>query len=86
MGMDLEKIEQGVRLILEGVGEDPNREGLLKLPRALLACTRNVLQGSMRIPLNILKPPLMSIMKKWYWCVIFPSILCANIIWLHFLV
>lgn len=31
-GMDLEKIEQGVRLILKGVGEDPNREGLLKTP------------------------------------------------------
>lgn len=30
--MDLEKIEQGVRLILEGVGEDPNREGLQKTP------------------------------------------------------
>lgn len=30
--MDLEKIEQGVRLILEGVGEDPNRDGLLKTP------------------------------------------------------
>ena len=26
------KIEQGVRLILEGVGEDPNREGLLETP------------------------------------------------------
>ena len=30
--MDLAKIEQGVRLILEGVCEDPEREGLLKTP------------------------------------------------------
>ena len=30
--MDLAKIEQGVRLILEGVGDDPEREGLLKTP------------------------------------------------------
>ena len=27
--MDREKIEHGVRLILEGIGEDPTREGLL---------------------------------------------------------
>ena len=27
--MDLEKIEAGVRMILEGIGEDPDREGLL---------------------------------------------------------
>ncbi len=30
--MDLEKIEQGVRLILEGIGEDLNREGLIETP------------------------------------------------------
>jgi len=30
--VDKEKIEQGVRLLLEGMGEDPNREGLLKTP------------------------------------------------------
>lgn len=30
--VDREKIEQGVRLILEGMGEDPAREGLVQTP------------------------------------------------------
>lgn len=30
--VDLEKIAQGVRLILEGLGEDINRDGLMKTP------------------------------------------------------
>ena len=32
-GVDLDKIEQGVRLILEGVGEDVGRAGLQRTPR-----------------------------------------------------
>jgi len=31
--VDLEKIAQGVRLILEGIGEDPERQGLQETPR-----------------------------------------------------
>ncbi|MEP6923365.1 MAG: GTP cyclohydrolase I FolE [Pyrinomonadaceae bacterium] len=31
--VDLEKIAQGVRLILEGIGEDPDREGLQRTPQ-----------------------------------------------------
>ena len=30
--VDLEKIARGVRLVLEGIGEDPEREGLLRTP------------------------------------------------------
>ncbi|MGN0298697.1 MAG: GTP cyclohydrolase I FolE [Lachnospiraceae bacterium] len=38
--MDLEKIKLGVRLMLEGIGEDPDREGLLETPdRIARMCT-----------------------------------------------
>lgn len=30
--MDKQKIEQGIRLLLEGIGEDPQREGLVETP------------------------------------------------------
>ena len=30
--MDLEKIKQGAKLILEGIGEDPEREGFMDTP------------------------------------------------------
>ncbi|PKQ21033.1 MAG: GTP cyclohydrolase I FolE [Actinobacteria bacterium HGW-Actinobacteria-6] len=43
--MDREKIEQGVRLILEGVGEDPGREGLLDTPRRVASMYEEIFAG-----------------------------------------
>jgi len=43
--MDTAKIEQGVRLILEGVGEDPTREGLLDTPRRVAAMYEEIFAG-----------------------------------------
>lgn len=43
--MDHDKIEQGVRLILEGIGEDPNREGLLKTPARVARMYEEVCSG-----------------------------------------
>ena len=43
--MDLEKIEKGVRLILEGVSEDPDRAGLKTTPRRVARMFSEILGG-----------------------------------------
>lgn len=43
--MDREKIETGVRMILEGVGEDPSREGLLDTPRRVADMYAEIFAG-----------------------------------------
>ena len=43
--MDTAKIEAGVRLILEGIGEDPEREGLLETPARVARMYEEVLGG-----------------------------------------
>ena len=43
--MDKAKIEGGVRLILEGIGEDPNREGLLKTPARVAKMYEEICAG-----------------------------------------
>ena len=43
--VDAQKIEQGVRLILEGVGEDPDREGLRETPARVARMYEEVFAG-----------------------------------------
>jgi len=44
-GMDLPKIEQAVRMILEGIGEDPEREGLIDTPKRVARMYAEVFSG-----------------------------------------
>ena len=43
--MDRDKIEQGVRLILDGIGEDAGREGLLETPRRVADMYEEIFAG-----------------------------------------
>jgi len=43
--IDLKKIEKGVRLILEGVGEDPERPGLKETPQRVARMFAEILGG-----------------------------------------
>ena len=43
--MEQKKIEEGVRLILEGIGEDPEREGLLETPQRVARMCEEIYGG-----------------------------------------
>ena len=53
--MDLKKIEEGVRLILEGIGEDPEREGLVETPERYARMCQQVFGGLTQTPEEHLK-------------------------------
>jgi len=43
--MDRDKITEGVRLLLEGIGEDPSREGLIDTPRRVADMYEEIFAG-----------------------------------------
>jgi GTP cyclohydrolase I len=43
--MDLEKVEQGVKLILEGIGENPDRPGIKRTPRRVALSMAELCRG-----------------------------------------
>jgi GTP cyclohydrolase IA len=44
--MDLKKIEKGIRLVLEGAGEDPSRSGIKDTPHRVACMLQEILGGS----------------------------------------
>lgn len=53
--MDKKKIEQGVRLILEGIGEDLEREGLKETPKRLADMYEEVFAGLFQDPAKFIR-------------------------------
>jgi GTP cyclohydrolase I len=51
--LDHAKIEQGVRLILEGIGEDPKREGLLETPTRVARMCEEIFSGLIEDPVPL---------------------------------
>jgi GTP cyclohydrolase I len=54
--MNKKKIEKGVRLILEGIGEDPERAGIKDTPRRIAELYEEIFSGLQTPTEEILKP------------------------------
>ncbi|GIU81518.1 MAG: GTP cyclohydrolase I FolE [Acidobacteria bacterium] len=54
--VDLEKIAQGVRLILEGIGEDPTRDGLRLTPQRVAEFFAELTEGMWEDPAQHIQP------------------------------
>jgi GTP cyclohydrolase I len=54
--VDLDRIAHGVRLILEGIGEDPNREGLRETPQRVAEMYEELTQGMRQDPSEHIVP------------------------------
>lgn len=55
-GVDLARIAEGVRLILEGIGEDPNREGLRETPQRVAEMYAEMTAGMRENPTQHIVP------------------------------
>jgi GTP cyclohydrolase I len=52
--MDRAKIEQAVRLIIEGIGDDPDREGVVDTPRRVADMYEEIFSGVDRDPRDVI--------------------------------
>lgn len=82
--MDKEKIMEGVRLILDGIGEDINREGLLETPDRIARMYEELAQVIQMMRQSIWQSGFMWIIMIWLWKKTFTFILFVNIICFRF--
>jgi GTP cyclohydrolase I len=54
--VDLKKIADGIRLVLEGIGEDPNRDGLKKTPERVADFYAELTEGMWQDPAEQIVP------------------------------
>ena len=54
--MDRKKIEEGVRLIIEGIGEDKNRPGIKETPKRIAKMFEEIFSGLENPEEDLLKP------------------------------
>lgn len=50
------KVERAIKLLLEGIGEDPGREGLIETPRRVCDLWEEILSGMWENPSTYLRP------------------------------
>ena len=62
--VDHAKIEEAVKMILEAVGEDPSREGLLDTPKRVARMYEEIFSGLQQDPNEYFKTVLEKIMKN----------------------
>ena len=78
--IDQEQIAVGVRLILEAIGEDPEREGLRDTAKRVAKMYAEFFHGLYENPRDHLAVSSTSSTTKWFWSRMCLSTRCANII------
>jgi GTP cyclohydrolase I len=58
MSVDLKKIETAAKMILEAIGEDVNREGLIKTPKRVARAFEEICSGYFKDPKEVLNDAL----------------------------
>ena len=63
--MDTQKIETAVKMIIEAVGEDVNREGLQETPARVARMYQEIFQDLVKLQRNTCQNPLRLLMIIW---------------------